>query len=445
MTILTSSGKLYGLSSSNGDILWSINLKHLCTDSTSQIEIVNMLSIRQHPPHLLAILRDDHKSWIISISSPFHIIGQKPHIHMESVDYVIEKAFATPWLTKEHSDKTTLLITADNEIQSYPFGEDITPNMGKIFYHTLSHKEETLSGYHLQKKKDALSAGTVWSKSFGSTDEEIVDFVFSSHDQLVVNSVYRTGERGAIYKYLNPHLIGVATVNTVQDVLHVYLMDGITGRVYLHQYHHNVKRQSGHVSMLLYENKFVYSFWNAQSLTTEITSIDLWLSDPANVPTKGRTPSEGYIVEDNPLDDNVFSAFNAPLPYITSQAYTFGLAIRNLLCVSSTRYSVSNKWILATLSSGSVIQIDSKWLNTRRPVKNDATQANKEEQLIPYKKNIPFNNLWTLSHGNTLRRITKGISVGSPIESTSSVFAYGQLDLFYALFNPSRNFDTIPP
>jgi len=264
------------------------------------------------------------------------------------------------------------------------------------------------------------------------------------HDQFVVNSVYRTGERGAIYKYLNPHLIAIATIEQAHNLLHVYLMDGVTGRVYLHQYHNNVEYGSGGISLLLYENKLLYSFYNKHSLLTEITSIDLWLSDPQNVPTKGRTPAEGYVVDDNPLENNVFSAFNAPLPFITSQAYNFGFVIDSLLCVTNTRYSVSNKWILAKLASGSIVQIDSKWLNTRRPITYEPTAANKEEQLIPYKKHIPFNNFMTLSHENTLNRVTRAISVGSPIESTSLFFAFGELDLFFSTIKPSKNFDTIP-
>jgi len=218
----------------------------------------------------------------------------------------------------------------------------------------------------------------------------------------------------------------------------------VTGRVYLHQYHHNVDPAAGGISMLLFENKFMYSLFNTQTMLTEITSVDLWMSNPQDVPTKGRTPAEGYVVGDNPLKDNVFSAFSAPLPYITSQAYNFGFAIDELLCVTQTKYSVSNKWIVAKLSSGSLIQLDAKFVNTRRPLTFEPTQSNKEEQLMPYKKNIPFSNLWTISESATLKRITKGISVGSPIESTSLFFAYGDLDLFFRTINPAKNFDSIP-
>eukprot|EP01084_Bolivina_argentea_P320669 556430_1 len=200
-----------------------------------------------------------------------------------------------------------------------------------------------------------------------------------------------------------------------------------------------------HISLLLYENKFIYTFFNTQSLLTELQLIDLWQSNPSNIPIKSRTPAEGYIVNENPLLNNIFSSFNAKLPYITSQSYNFKYSIDKLLCISNTKYSVSNKWLIIKLSSGSIIQIDNKWLNTRRPINYEVTQANKEEQLIPYKKNIPFNNLWTLSHQNTLNRINYAISTGSPIESTSVVFAYGNLDLFYTTIKPSKNFDTIPP
>merc|ERR1712154_681797 len=119
-------------------------------------------------------------------------------------------------------------------IAVYPFNEErqLSSNLNSIFFHSLSSKEGTLSGFNLQKSREQLGASTIWRKSFSESDEMIVDFVFSSHDQFVVNSVYRTGERGAIYKYLNPHLIGIATIESSHNLLHIYLLDGVTGRVY---------------------------------------------------------------------------------------------------------------------------------------------------------------------------------------------------------------------
>jgi len=453
IAILTESGSLFGLTSADGRKLWSVNLKHLCRehdgDEHADYRIVTMLKVRQHPPHLLAILTDEaaSKSKIISISSPFHT-QQTPHLHVDAVDEFIENAFVTPWLTKDHSDKMVVLIGRDNAISVYPSTEraSIARNAPSIFYHLFGAESGSFSGHTVGAKRggDALWSNALWTKTFATSGEEVVDVVLSDHDQLVVNSVYRTGERGAIYKYLNPHLIGVATVERAHGLLHVYLMDGVTGRVYLHQYHHYVDPAAGGISMLLFENKFMYSLFNTQTMLTEITSIDLWMSNPQDVPTKGRTPSEGYVVGDNPLKDNVFSAFSAPLPYITSQSYNFGFVIDELLCVTQTRYSVSNKWIVAKLSSGSLIQIDAKFVNTRRPMTYEPTQANKEEHLMPYKKNIPFSNLWTISEAATLGRIRKAISVGSPIESTSLFFAYGELDLFFRTINPAKNFDSIP-
>eukprot|EP01084_Bolivina_argentea_P248795 416248_1 len=141
---------------------------------------------------------------------------------------------------------------------------------------------DTIEGYNIIKNKNISSI--LWSKSFKNSNEIIIDIVFSLHDQLIVNSVYRTGERGSIYKYLNPHLIGIATIEN-NNILHIYLIDSITGRIYFHQYHNNVDINSNinnHISLLLYENKFIYTFFNTQSLLTELQLIDLWQSNPSN-------------------------------------------------------------------------------------------------------------------------------------------------------------------
>lgn len=238
----------------------------------------------------MAILTDEarSKSKIISISSPFDT-HHTPHIHVDAVDQYIENAFVTPWLTKDHSDKIVVLIGANNGMSIYPASEQssLSKNANSIFYHLFQTEQGSFSGYSLNGGSGGLWSNMIWTKTFGTSGEEVVDVVFSAHDQLVVNSVYRTGERGAIYKYLNPHLIGVATVERAHNLLHIYLLDGVTGRVYLHQYHHNVEATAGGISMLLYENKFMYSLFNTQTMLTEITSIDLWMSNPQDVPTKG--------------------------------------------------------------------------------------------------------------------------------------------------------------
>ena len=213
---------------------------------------------------------------------------------MDAVDFSVENAFVTPWLTKDHSDKVVVLIGADNVMSVYPSSDKsaVAGNAASIFYHLFGAEQGSFSGFSLGAKRGGGGGGdlwsnTVWTKTFGTSGEEVVDVVLSAHDQLVVNSVYRTGERGAIFKYLNPHLIGVATVERAHSLMHIYLMDGVTGRVYLHQYHHNVEVEAGGISMLLYENKFMYSLFNTQTMLTEITSIDLWMSNPQDVPTKG--------------------------------------------------------------------------------------------------------------------------------------------------------------
>eukprot|EP01084_Bolivina_argentea_P076504 138662_1 len=93
--ILTKYGKLFGLSSINGNILWEINL--LDNDDNESFNIVTMLSIKHHPSHLLVILTNKilNKSKIIKITN-FNINNNKiPKINIKTVNYYILNAFIT--------------------------------------------------------------------------------------------------------------------------------------------------------------------------------------------------------------------------------------------------------------------------------------------------------------------------------------------------------------
>ena len=165
---------------------------------------------------------------------------------------------------------------------------------------------------------------------------------------------YRTGSHASLYKYLNPHLIAIATLtglsknaqslfedsskdttnnnnninnnnnnnkNNNENMANIYLIDGITGRTYDHTYH---KHASLPISTVLYENRLIYSFWNTNDLMSEINILELWLNDYNDLPHNARAPAEGYYVTPNPLGiQNIFSSFNAPLPVITTRSYHF--------------------------------------------------------------------------------------------------------------------------
>lgn len=445
ITVLTSNGKLFGILSTDGSILWSINLNL----ETNDYSIVDMFVQSEHPPKILIIFNCDQcsngkLSKIISISSPFQETSTIFN------DFHISSIIGTSWINPISNlkivlflDSTQMTVHLYNPSNSETLSNFIQDRFHLIFYQTIN--DQIISGYTLQMANDHSSYSCVklWSKSFMNSNERLVAHVFSKRNQMIINSIYQTGERGALYKYLNPHLFAIATVDDHQ-LLHIYLLDGITGDILMHSFYEDCVSHSL-VSLLIYENKFLITYYNSQTMMSELIVHDLWITDPNVLPTKERSAAEGYLKPENPLKHTFSSIYNSSIsPFITSQVYNYPFIIQSLFTVTHTRYSVSNKWIIMQLQSGNIVKLDAAFVNTRRPISNEITAANKMEFLISYRKFLPFQSLWVLSEEHNMLNTVRGlVSVSTPIESTSLVFGYG-VDFFFRRISPSRNFDTIP-
>jgi hypothetical protein len=322
--------------STDGKILWSLNLNAF----EEGFEIIDMVVLRQHPPHLLAVFNsvitddsevcsedsdsddDDNNNAchpisgeqkklakLVSISSPFHSEDVRPHLSTEYLDFHVVSVLITPWMIESEDNRKSILFLDDqqhihvyNPMKNRVLSDMITAKHTQIYFQSISLASQIIHGYILHSEyqrqssviggnndRDIYSAMQLWTKNFAKSGEILLAFKFSERGQLIVNSIYRTGERGSLYKYLNPHLLAIASIEIMHDILHIYLLDGITGRVILHTYHDGCLAESVSVSLFLYENKFLYSFYNSQTLLTEVIVNDLWLTDPNSLPSKERT------------------------------------------------------------------------------------------------------------------------------------------------------------
>src|SRR4051794_29757412 len=70
------------------------------------------------------------------------------------------------------------------------------------------------------------------------------------------------GDRSVLYKYLNPHLIAIATLSTTTPTtLNVYLIDIVKGSILHHATHENVGSLQP-VRIAQIENSVIYHFWS---------------------------------------------------------------------------------------------------------------------------------------------------------------------------------------
>jgi len=108
--------------------------------------------------------------------------------------------------------------------------------------------------------------------------------------------------------------------------------------------------------------------------------------------------------------------------------------------VTTTKAGISSKDILFGLSRQSVVAINKRFLDPRRPT-GSPTAMEKEEMLIPYSAITDDPRLF-LSYDLEVAGVRKIATAPTLLESTTVVVAYGQ-DIFVTQHAPSKTFDIL--
>jgi hypothetical protein len=295
-----------------------------------------------------------------------------------------------------------------------------------MVFHDIMYEEGKIQGYGINP--ETMEIWPSWSVDFGP-EETIIKVSQRSDPPKVADTLYRPGgTRVTMLKYLNPHMIVVVTQVKEQpsdetdfrgawfDGINVYLIDTVTGGIIDHIVHQNAVQP---VALVTYENRVVYSFWNRDKQHNVVIGLSLWLKR-----SKDRTSEEGW------------SSYSVPKPEVLQKGWLFWASPITELTVSDSRFGFARKTILASMASGQIYSIDSRYVDPRQ-VEGDLKTADKEEGLMPYTPNIPFVHPQIVTQGNEVARI-RGIEVGfAKVESTSLVVAYG-VDLFMSLMTPNE-------
>jgi len=139
-------------------------------------------------------------------------------------------------------------------------------------------------------------------------------------------------------------------------------------------------------------------------------------------------------------NDDVFSSWNGTTPIIQQQTYVFKSAIK-AIAVTRTHNSITSKEILLGLCSDQLYSMARHFLDSRRPTE-EPTAEDREEGLIPYMAELPFDYKQVISYNRTIGGLRAITTSDTLLESTSVVFAYG-IDLFYVRITPSQTFDLL--
>ncbi|KAG1717496.1 hypothetical protein EDB19DRAFT_1814298 [Suillus lakei] len=233
------------------------------------------------------------------------------------------------------------------------------------------------------------------------------------------------GNRMTLYKYLNPHLTLVLTSSPPSSMCGIYVLDVVKGSVI---YHASVPAAGGvcDVQATLTENWLVYHYFDdefsgtGQSKGYRVISVEFY---------EGTKSSELSSYSNKTLHINAYEQ-----SFIMPHGIT-------AISPTSTKFGVSTKVIIVANRKNSIQSIPRRLLNPRRP-KSKPTSEEQEEMLVQYDAVLPDDARLVLSHSYEVAKVRRIVTSPSLLESTSLVFAYG-LDLFFTRIAPSGTFDVL--
>lgn len=434
--VWSETGKLYGLESDTGEVLYG----KYPYDPSESLTPIKMHILSEDQVLLLAKPQGD---------GPFRTFLVDPQdgelIKEEQItwSYPFLTSFVIP-RTDEGAPKTLLLVNEKLEVKVFPRSEEkALLREGRVYnsYFSIADSEKgSLTGYRVTTSGGLLLAEQVWNMVINPELETLVTVAGRQDGTIIGNTIsVRKGEKGkeeVFYKYLNPHLLIVCTTSIAipgravapravnEAHLNAYLIDGVTGRIFERLVH---KHGVGPVAAIQVENRVVYSFFNAGTLESVIVVHDLF------------EDTEEFGVNTSPS----FSSYLSKPPMLVSQAFNYAGRIVSLQ-MSRTKHGITKKVILAVLTNGNVFRLYSNVLDPRRPVNRKPNYEEQAEGLKTYVRHIPSPPQLLLNKHERLGGIRKVTCSGTELESTSAIVGYG-VDIFSRRFTAANAFDMLSP
>lgn len=393
LVLATKSGRVIALNTLNGEQVWSFDTQQ---DDILKIENIN-----------------DEKLIIFTKSGP------KIELVAKTGEFLDKNLIVAPYKVEKLYNET-FYVEIENE-----FGVVLTDQteFDNSTNFIVKHDSKKIQGLKIQGKK----VYTTW-KFETNSDEEIVAFSSKDKDEKTSNIGYVLGDRSVLYKYLYPNLASFAVLNKPSKTLYIHIIDTITGEIIHSAYHVEEVHQDEKINVVFGEHWVIYSYWSNKPYPEQkIVVIDLFES---------LKPNEKFSSQESSS-----LSYKHP-PAISSKSFILPFKI-NSLQISKTKFGVTTKSIIISLTNGQILYLPKYILNSRRVENRDLTPAEKSEfMLSPYDPIISVDDNFVISHHRQVLDANVLISIPTNLESTSIVCSYG-LDIFCTRISPSSQFDKL--
>jgi len=454
----TAHGKVFGIDSSNGEIVWSrvfglgwaaevggriVPLKVYVTRAVGDAE-------GDSPQVAVVTERKAHNSLTDTVI--FHIdaltgadvLGVSKDKDLLQGKDVIAGSCLQAYLYQ--SDAAKFVVLFDEFLQTHIFPD--TPHNYDVFSKVVrslsfplrssSATSRTLTGHRINVEKeftDKHVAYPTWTTSF-PPNEDIHAIITRPNSSPVASFGKVLGNRTTLYKYLNPSTLVVLTGSLPTATIKscgVYVVDGAKGTILYHSVLPVLPSGECNVKAVFTENWLVYSYYDGelgapdQAKSHRIVSVELY---------------EGAQPDDKTSSPDMASYSNQTASVaVYEQSFVFPRGIL-AMATTSTKYGISVKDILIATDNGQIVSVPRRFLDPRRP-KRKTTTEEAEEWLIQYDPLLPDDPKRAISHQYQVSNARQIVTSPSLLESTSLIFAYGPHDLFSTRSSPSGTFDVL--
>lgn len=435
--VATAGGKLFGLHSGDGRVLWSSQLE----SGGMAVHSIRMFRVphdKDKVPQAMVAFTDGEAATRLVVIDVFSGAVVREEALRSPVTHIMQ--LPEP-VAADGSDQHVFVLAnlqhpflESVPLTVYPAAlpEDRICSLPPLYLWAADRATGGVAGYALDNAtcRERLTARLVWSLALPGALLAV-----QPHEgrTSLSHHVKVLGDRSMKFKYLNPNsalLVSDSSAGAADGLL-VSVVDTVTGRV-LHQQTHVGAR--GPVAAAFYDNVALLQFWDRGAFRWHLSVIELF----------DRTrpmPSLWTIMSGGERGARNVSSYTPVILEVLKQSYFSKVGVRSVT-PTVTAHGVTPRHILLATDNDQLYDMDAKLVDVRRPKVAKPTAEHKEERLIPYAAQLPLSPQSFASYDTQVLGIQHIVAAPAELESTTHVLAWG-LDTYYVLLRPSKGFDML--
>ncbi|XP_004741388.1 ER membrane protein complex subunit 1 isoform X7 [Mustela putorius furo] len=200
MVMVTASGKLFGIESSSGTILWKQYLPSVKPDSSFKLMVQRTTAHFPHPPQCTLLVKDK-ESGMSSLYVFNPIFGKWSQVAPPVPKRPILQSLLLPIMDQDYA-KVLLLIDDEYKVTAFPATRNVLRQLHElapsIFFYLVDAEQGRLCGYRLRKD---LTTELSWELTIPPEVQRIVKVKGKRSSEHVHSQGRVMGDRSVLYKY----------------------------------------------------------------------------------------------------------------------------------------------------------------------------------------------------------------------------------------------------